>query len=403
MRTLTIVTGSRVALVLLQLFYIKIYTNLLSLSELGYYAYWATVAYFFSALVFVPFDNYQQSRIYKWKEKGVSLRSVINFNILLLLGSTLIIAIAAIITLLFLSMNIALALAVSLFYGLVLHISNASRNLANNLNYRSLAASFLIIDGLLKIILLIFMERFIVVNAILLIASATLAILLSSAISLGLMFREGVFFAGSTEPINIKEAFDFSYPISISAILNWLQLQGYKLVLVPFGAAEAVGIFSTVSSIGAACMASSGSIFAQMKTPEIYQSNGRSINGYLSGVISLIVGVALGGWFFSGFIISLLTNKELADYANLLVFGILVEGGNLILGAMGIAHSLNRSTSIFIKIGSIGFFSCIIGFSVLYNWINVMNIGYPILFSQIVTALCMWFTMKGSGWMQQNK
>ncbi|PUE60909.1 hypothetical protein B9Z45_06190 [Limnohabitans sp. 2KL-17] len=388
---------------MLQLYYIKIYTNILSLSELGHYAYWITVAYFFSAFVFVPFDNYQQSRIYIWKKNGVSLRSAIQFNLILLFGCALIIAIVAILTLIFFSLHIALALTISLFYGLVLHVSNASRNLANNLNYRSMAASFLIIDSLLKIIILIILQRFVVIDGIILIASATLAILLSSAISLGLMLRGGVFFAGTTETINIKEVFEFSYPISISAILNWLQLQGYKLVLVPFGAAEAVGIFSTVSSIGAACMASAGSIYAQMKTPEIYRSNGRSINAYLGGVVALIVVVALCGWLFSGLIISLLTTKNLTVYANLLVFGILVEGGNLILGAMGIAHSLNRSTSLFIGIGSIGLFSCIVAFAVLFNWLNVMNIGYPLLFSQIATGLCMWNMMKRSGWMPQPK
>jgi len=265
-----------------------------------------------------------------------------------------------------------------------------------------LAGYFLIIDGILKIFILFIFQKIVELSAILLITSATVAMIISSIINLKIIINKGIFFGGKEELINIREVLKFSYPISISAILNWIQLQGYKLVLVPLGATEAVGIFSTVSNIGAACMASFGSIYSQMKTPELYKSRGKSIVNYLQGIIVYVMLVSFSGWFFSEIIINLLTNKELAIYANLIVFGILIEGGNLILGSMGIAHSLNRSTNILMSVGIIGFLSCIGGFYIFYKWINITTIGYPILFSQIVTVLFMWISVRKSGWMQER-
>ena len=389
-----VVSGARVVAVLLQLIYIKMYTNLLSLNELGDYAFWFTVAYFFNALVFVPLDNYQQSRLYKWKDAGISLQGAIRLNITMLLLCSGAILVAAPVVMVLQSRRAAVAFVLSLSYGLLLHISNASRNLVINLNRQSMGSLFVIIDGIIKIFVLQLLQRFVTIDSVILIASATLSSLLSSAIYLVVMASRGVFFTGRMQAIAVREALAFGYPISISAMLNWLQLQGYRLVLVPLGASEAIGAFATVSSIGGAGMNAVAAIYNQLRTPEIYHSGGRSINSYLRGILALTAVVAFGGWLFSEHLVRLLTKKVLVEHAGLIIFGVLVEGGNLALGAMGIAYSLSRPTRVFISVGLCGFLSSALGFAVLFKWIHVTNIGYPLVLSQTTAVLYMWFVMK---------
>lgn len=397
------VAGSRAVVIILLLIYIKLYTNALAINELGYYAYWLALSYFFNALIFVPFDNYLQSRLHVWKEEGVSLRGAINFNNFLVLACFAAILVFSSSAYMFHSRDAALGLLVSLSYGLALHISNLSRNTTNNLNHRMLASFFPIVDGGLKIAVLLLAKLFIQVNGIVVIACALLSSAISSAICLSLMWRRGVFFSGRTEPVNVREAFNFSSPISVAAVFNWLQLQGYRLVLVPMGYAEAVGVYATISGIGAAAMNAVGSIYSQMRMPEIYRSRGRSITSYLVGIVILGALIGIAAWLFSDLIISLLANKELARHSGVIVFGVIIEGGNLIIGALGVAHSLNRPTLTLAKAGAAGLACCALGFTLLFKWIDVTNIGWPLALSQILVAATLWYVVRKGGWIHRGK
>lgn len=396
---LLIVSSSRVAVILLQLVYIKIYTNLLSAYELGQYAFWLTASYFFNALIFVPIDNYVQSRIYTWRNDGVSLEGAVRLNItLLLLCIALTVGISTVAAIIY-SLMVGVGLFVALTYGLILHIATILRNVTNNLNYRGLASTFLIIDGLLKLAAILVIEHLTSVNSVVIIASAAVSTFLSTIICIMLMKYNGVFYLGNLEKISIKEVFSFGYPISISAILNWIQLQGYRLVLVPLGHTEAVGIYSTISSIGSAAMNAVGAIYSQLKIPEIYQSKGQSIIQYIKLALAIIIGMTFALWLTSDFIIELLTNSKLVEYSEIIVFGVLVEGGNIILGAIGIAHSLNRPTKILIAVGLMGLFSAAVGYAVILGSIDVHTIGYPLVLSQLFAALYICYAVKKDEWL----
>lgn len=396
---LFIVGSSRIAVILLQLVYIKIYTNLLSAYELGQYAFWLTVSYFFNALIFVPIDNYVQSRLYVWRNCEVSLEGAVRLNIALLLLCFALSLGVSTVTAVAYSFTAGVGVFISLAYGLTLHISNVSRNVANNLNYRGLASTFLIIDGVLKVVTIFVIKHVTIVNVFVLIASATISTFLSAVICIILMKYNGVFYEGKSEKIMAREVFSFGYPISISAILNWIQLQGYRLVLVPLGYAEAVGIYSTISSIGSAAMNAVGAIYSQLKIPEIYQSKGQSIIQYIKLALAIIIGMSFSLWVTADFIIELLTNSKLVEYSEIIVFGVLVEGGNIILGAIGIAHSLNRPTKILIAVGLMGLFSAAVGYAVILGSIDVHTIGYPLVLSQLFAALYICYAVKKDEWL----
>lgn len=399
MRSL-IVTIARVCVVILQLFYIKTYTNILPANELGQYAFWLTVSYFFNALLLVPIDNYIQTRLHDWKNSGVSLKGAIALNtkvLILCFSSAIIIATA---TLTFNNYLTSLAIFGALVYGLVLHVSNVLRNTTNNLNYTTLASAFLIVDGVLKIAALQIVSKITIVNGAVLILSATVSTLISSVLCFHLMVKKGVFYKGRRENVCIKNVYLFCYPISISAMLNWLQLQGYRLVLVPMGYGEAVGIYSTIASIGSAAMSSVGSIYSQLKMPTIYQTKGGSLIRYAKYAIILIAMMTFSLWLTSDLIVSLLTKSVLAEYSKVIVFGVLVEGGNVILGAILVAHSLNRPTKIYIAVGIIGFASSAFSFAVLIGKFNTYNIGYPLVISQLIAIIYLVYTVKKTGWMR---
>lgn len=400
---LFLVAGSRAVVVILLLVYIKIYTNALAASELGYYAYWMAISYFFNALVFVPFDNFLQSRLHVWKDAGISLRGALLLNNLLLatcLGIILVLSgLAAVLH----SREAGLGLLVSLCYGLALHVANSSRNTTNNLNYRVLASLFPVVDGSLKIAVLLLVQPLATMNSLVVIACALLSSVLASAICLGLMKYHGVFFPGRMERVDARDAFRFSSPISVAAVFNWLQLQGYQVVLVPLGHAESVGIFSTIANIGASAMNTVGSLYAQMRTPEIYRSRGHSLPSYLLGATAMMLLTGGVAWLGSDLIITLLANAELARDSGVIVFGVLVAGGNLMIGAIGVAHSLNRPTQALASAGLAGLAACALGFLLLHDRIDVATLGWPLALSQFVVAACLWYEVRKSGWLHRDR
>jgi O-antigen/teichoic acid export membrane protein len=185
-----------------------------------------------------------------------------------------------------------------------------------------------------------------------------------------------------------REIVSFSYPISVGAIINWIQLQSYTIILVPLGFVEAVGIFGTVANVGSSGMNACSTVFSQLYTPNIYKTEGLYIKTYLRNALLLIAFVLTVSAILSGVIVDLLTKHSFVHYSLVILYGVLTEAGNFIIGGLTVfltIHSLTKTNVKMSVIGVIVFFMC---FALLYVFksINVFTLGIPMVLTQIVIS-----------------
>jgi O-antigen/teichoic acid export membrane protein len=156
--------------------------------------------------------------------------------------------------------------------------------------------------------------------------------------------RNKIFISEALEVIKLdnKDVIKQSYPISFGALVNLFQLQGYRLIIVPLGSAEIVGIYSTLESIGKAGMNAVAAIYAQIFTPNIYKTDGKFTNTYVKNALLLAGFVLIFFYMIDEYIVLFLTNYEFLKYKSLIMFGVLIEAANFIIGAYAIKLTLLR-------------------------------------------------------------
>lgn len=374
----------RLFTILIQLLFIKCVTNAISVDELGVYYFLLTASYTFNAILFVPLDYYQQSNLYKYVDENISIKSffllnrkmIVAFIYILIVGGVIVGVLNPYYCIVFVLTSL---LSVGTYFSLLL------RGFINNLNHRRRAAYNLLIESVSKIIFLyvflfIFSPNPIIVLLALFSASCV-------AIFFGVIYVKKMpqYYNGNIVKIKINNILKFMYPISIGAIANWIQLQSYRLILVPMGFSEVVGFYATVSNIGNSGMNACSTIYNQLFLPDIYKTNGRFLSRYLFYAFVIILVVLCVSVILKETIVLLLTNAIYTKFSILILFGIIVEAGNFIVGALttylGI-HNLTRSS---LKVTLLGLMMFVLFFSFIFFFLGITpyTIGIPIVISQI--------------------
>lgn len=377
----------RILVVLIQLLFLKIYTSQTSIFELGIYYFLFTVSYSLNAFLLVPVDYYQQSQIYKLKGDGASLKSFYSIN-LTIIKVTAIILLAGMLVCFIIKPDYFNIIPIITLLALSTYFVNFIRGLINNLERRRMAIYSLLLEGILKIgIYWLFSQHFKSTSTIILTSTLT-ASLITLCVLFILLKRTEEFKSSKIHVFQYKEIILFSYPISIGAVINWIQLQGYRMILVPLGLVELVGIYGTVANVGTAGMSAASTIYSQLFIPNLYKTQGKYIGTYIKYAILSIITVLIVGYFLSDLIISILTKVELVKYSSLIIYGIVSEGGNFLIGALTIYLTIQNLTKVTIKASLAGLIGFGISFLLLYlfNVINLYTIGLPIVLSQLIIA-----------------
>ncbi|MGZ4975870.1 MAG: hypothetical protein ACXV8O_01860 [Methylobacter sp.] len=374
---------ARVLVILFQLVNVKLYTNYLDAGQLGIYFFLLTVSYSANAILFVPVDYYQQASLAKVIDASGGARPLLNFNgrltALYLCFSLVTVASCAVIKP---GYTVYAALVVALAFAL--YVVQALRNTLNNLEHRTCVSVSFIQEAVFKVSLFYLLVRYFAADESLLISAWLISLGLSCIYLSYKAYRHRIFIASSAYRIRAKEVFNFSYPFSIGAVCNWLQLQGYRLILVPLGFAEEVGAFSTISNIGSAAIGAASLVYSQQFTPLIYKTSGQYTSKYLKGAIAVIISVALVSAVFGEFAVRLLTSSGFEQHWSLLLFGVMTDGGNLLIGALMVYITLKGNTKKIFASSLVGLITMSVCFGWLY-WssnISILTIGAPLLISQ---------------------
>jgi O-antigen/teichoic acid export membrane protein len=376
----------------LQLTYVKSYTHYLTVVELGYCFYLTALSYSINAFILVPADFYQQARLSVSYQAHFPLGAVLSLNKRLLL-------VAAAFTLLFgvpiwiagkinpFDLLLVFALAVS-FY-----LSTSTRNYLNNRGHNLFTGWMLLLEAFLKVssFLLFLWVGMSHVNAFVL---STVIAFLVEALCLARFFYLRV-------PFNSKPVNDFNFAsmvkmsstVSLSSVCNWVQLQGYRIVYVWLGLAEVAGLYAAVSNLGTLGMNACSTVFSQMLLPRVYSSKGAYIFQYLKCAVLLCIVVVIGYLAFGKILLSLLTKKEFEPYAPLMIFGILVEAGNLLIGAASTYFTIRQRPLHLVAANIVGLLAAALGFCMCLLWHprSYYWLGAVLAISQVVVCANLFF------------
>ena len=392
MGKIPLVVVVRVLAIVGQIWFIKLYAHYLTPSQLGHYFLWATISYFLNALIFVPFDFYQQAAIFKQNATGSTLNNLIKLNINMISIITIVCVFIGIIIfvtdkdLLFIFCIISIS-------AMVLYASSALKSFLNNQGEQIFVVMILLIEILLKIGIFMGFVRLGYNKPESIMISASMAMLVIVLLAYPRVKKYRIPAHGVEKPINFREILKFCWPTSCSAILNWLQLQGYRLVMVPLGYAETVGVFATVSGVGSAGMGAASTVYQQVYQPRIYQSGGRYIRTYIKSAGGVIVLVLAVGLILRKEIVELATSIKFVEFAWVIGYGIIIEAGNLLIGALTVQLSLRGEMAEQVKAYIFGVVAIPIFFAILVmaDELNIFTLGIPLVLSQAITVSILLF------------
>lgn len=386
---------ARVAVILLQLINVKLYTHYLTIEQIGMFFFLLALSYSANALLFVPVDYYQQAKMLDVIKHSGGIRPILDFN-LKLTGFYLGFSILSLLICSVARPNDVSSVLLVVVLAYVLYLVQALRNTLNNLEYRRFVSISFIQEAALKVLISYVALEHAQSSALWLVLAWVVALVCSGTYLLHRAYQCQLFVNSSAYPISIKEVFHFAYPFSIGAVCNWLQLQGYRLILVPLGFTEEVGIFATVSSIGAAAIGAASLIYSQQFTPLIYKTFGKYTATYLQGALAVIAFVSVVALGLGEFMVSILTNAGFEPHWKLLLFGVMTDGANLIIGALVIHITLAGNTKRIIGSSLLGLFVAVICFGMLYVFAKIIavTIGIPLLIAQWSVVIFMYMNYR---------
>ncbi|MBA4314798.1 MAG: hypothetical protein C0422_05650 [Alcaligenaceae bacterium] len=396
MRDNYFILGSRAAVIGLQLVNIKLMTAYLSTEDIGLYFFLISASYFSNALLFVPVDYYQQAFISSAKERIDAIKRALLFNFRILKLYVIPVVLIGL-SLLISDYGEFIALfGLGALGSVALHGVQSMRNLLNNFGYSSTVSISQVLEACSRVGIFL-------IGCLLDFASLNM-IAIAWASSLGLTFihlvfkgiQGGLFKGQSKEQVALKDFLKFATPISFSAVTSWLQVQGYRVALVPLGYAEAVGIFSTISNIGSSAIGAVNLIYQQKFNPKIYQSQGGYTLQYLKYASLLILITVVTFVLVGQPIVRLLTTPEFHQYWNVILYGVAADSAYLIIGALTIHLTLKKTANAILLFSTIGFLINAVIYIVLHftEAITINSIGIPILISQWAVAGLLFYQFK---------
>ncbi|QEH07210.1 hypothetical protein [Sulfurospirillum multivorans] len=376
--------------IVLQLVFLKLYSNYLSVYELGIYYLLVTLSYSINAFLLVPLDYFQQSKLHYLKSAQKSLRSFLPLNKQIFYIVVFLMVLTEC-TIFFIDSSLLFTVLLIFLLSPLFYFNTVVRGFLNNLDYRRNAIYTLVGEGFIKISFFLLLIQYFNASAVLLLVATILATFCISVILYLLLRKKEEYLIPEKATFSSQEVFHFSYPISISAIINWIQMQGYRVLLAPLGYIEIMGLYTTVSNVGQSGMNAASVIYSQLFVPNLYKTNGKDIFGYTKIAFGVILVVILVSTFFSKEIVTLLTNSFFSQYSYLIFYGILAEGSNMIIGGLSIYLMIHNLTAKTIVASWAGLITFIVSFGFLYflNIFSVWTIGLPIIFSQLGVVIYM--------------
>ena len=336
------VASLRLLSVLAGLAYVKYYTSALTVEQVGAFLYLGTLSYLINALVFVPIDSYMQARL-------AGLEKLPWRALFRLAGVTLLVAMGVCIALSipFVTIGLLAVSDVPLLYSLatLLYLCSSLRNLLNIRGHATFSASMILLESLGRLLTFIVVVWAFGASAQMLLLSSILALITELLILM--MYARSVLPLSSDanaldRPDHIVRT---ASTLAGGAASNTVQLQAYRVIFPAFGHANTIAALGVTANIGAVAMNACSQVFSQLFLPRLYQTKGTSISQYALWGVAMAAALLALALPFSEFIVLHLTNSEYVTYSKAIGVGIVIEAGNMLIGAYSVFLTIHGRTA----------------------------------------------------------
>jgi len=382
----------RILSIVLQLGYVKSYTHYLTLTELGYSFYLTALSTAITALILVPADFYQQAHLSAYYDGIFPLGSLVSLNkkiLVMACGLTMILGLPICFAgkLNPFDLLLIFSLAISLYF------STSFRNYLNNRGHGLFTGWMLFLEAALKVISFLLFLVFGMSHISAFVLSTVVAFMIEALCLAAFFYHTVPFTCKVTNDMDFKSLLKTSSAVSFSALCNWLQLQGYRVVYVWLGFPEVAGLYAAVSNLGTLGMNACSTVFSQMLLPRVYKTKGSYIFQYVKYALLLCLVVVLGYMAFGKILLLVLTKKEFVPFARLMLFGILVEAGNLLVGAASTYFTIRHTPFHLIAANIAGLLTAVLGVSICLIWHphNYYLLGAVLALSQAVVCAILFY------------
>ena len=196
--------------------------------------------------------------------------------------------------------------------------------------------------------------------------------------------------------INPRKVFQFSWPLSLSLGLSWVQWQSYRFILQGISGEELVGLFAAGYAVTTAIVSAYETLFSQFYLPILYNdiagqdSSGRTrawnryANLYLPSIVITAAFVAASGPFLAKLMVS---NQFYKAAVTVAPVAALAEGARMVSGAYSMAAFTQLDMRAVIKPTLVGVIFTLVGV-IMFNRLDpLLGTGFALLLGAIVTTV----------------
>lgn len=340
----------RVIVLLLLAVNIKLYSNSLTLTELGEYFIILTYSYLINSLIFVPCDYYLQKEFLSEFKLG-KIQEGAFFIINLLFAYILVLILVVLVLTYFELYPFRKSIAIGLL-SIPIFLITTLRNILNNLFLQKIVNISFLVEGILKVTLLAILLKVKFTEPK---SALVLSLLLSGFITVLFLLKKfpllkSIDLSSFKFEIRsvLKPVMNF-FPLSVSAALLLIQTQGYRVIYNNFNLDESVGLYSTTTNIGTVITGAIFIIINQYLHPQIYKNNRQSTRVFALLALPLLFCGVLILYFLSKYITTVILSPTFDKMAYLMIYGMLVDGLVQLNGVLTIQYSLkNKNSSLMI-------------------------------------------------------
>lgn len=305
----------------------------LPLEQVGLYYLYVTLSYLANALIFVGADYNLQRVLHDLSEKkSINLPELFKyFSLILVPGFLLVFAFGTAYMYATSGTGVIVGIACASLASTTF-LSALMRNLLQLAGMATKSAMVNLFEQLMRLSITVLVIKAGFHNGESIIVANSIGALLAATMGIGLIYRymtrdNRTYFFG------YKKLIKNIIPIGSSGLMNWMQLQGYRpYVNYAFQRPDLIGAVSFLTSLGSTAANACLAILGQIWIPKQYASRGAATSRYFRIALGCIIGLALAslpaGWVF----LHATNHLDLMPYVFLVPAGVLVEGGNTLIG-----------------------------------------------------------------------
>jgi len=270
---------SRILQFILALAGTKIMTSVLQPEEVGKISLLMTAYSFFAMLLMNPIGMYISRNINNWEKINSTYNNFQTYLLYIITAAITSAAITAFITTKIISLGFSSLMAAAIISGNILigSIHQTATPLLNLLNRTSAFSTITIVTSVLNITISLILSIAINASAEIWLLGPLVSQAIMGVIAYKILFNKKLI--NSTLQKNnfnsiiksINHIYQYSWPISVSATLGWLHMQGYRLLIADKIGLKEIGLFVTGYGLAAAMLTALETILSTWLLPKFYQ------------------------------------------------------------------------------------------------------------------------------------